>query len=832
MILLLGAVGLRAWAAAPPPVPASRPMLVGVFVNGQDTGSDINLIQGSDHGYEADIDQFAATIKSRVRTTGTTLAIPTPLGDASLPATSIRHRGKARYVPITQLAKALAAIIRFNSGEFALTVKLPWTPDAPSTGQSAAETMSNEKPDIRAPTVSLSAIHSEAYFSRLGGNDSLTTLTDLQGALGPGSWRTHILTSAPGDRQIMQNYGWTLDRGDNRFYLGHSQLALDPLLPYANLTGAQYAWSNRPEISYGEDLSNNQLVATQTLGGQALAGRDGPPGGIAELRINGKVVARTAIRLDGSWEFRDIVLRGTEFAEVALYQRFGDSTPTRVVPVNSATSPRSLPAGTLVSYAGLGADGNPLDPAIGTHGMGGFYQVRWGISDRLTVDASAQHANGRDYGVSNAIVGLGTLGTWGFGVARGGSASAWSVQGSGQHGMWFWNAYARQYGANYFPGVSALQSDRYGEFGAHVTTHLDVSLVGRDATDPFTDQHYRFVKPAVNWAVTDRFSVNARPDYNGSYIYAANWNVRNDTQLMLSRYVGISQLELVHALPNGMQLDLAATHDPLRGMRYSQTVSGLWTHAHPLTWSAGLLEGNRRIGYLLDAAMETLPGLSVHMQLYDDPTSNPGGINNGTTFQLSLVADFAVTSSGLARGNYSARAARRGAISGKVTGQLPDDVKWSDLAGIEVLIDGKPLGTLDGNGHYLVSDLPPGVYQLQMDSEKLPIDLLPPARHPLVEVRAGATTRADFAMLLRLGFAGRITRADGSHPGGIKVVAVDGNGNIVGSSSTDARGYYRIDQLPPGTYTVRAGRAQRTVTLQRAFVYGQDLVVRNGSTPP
>jgi len=829
--VLMLVVPLTVFATPANSTAAAKPLLVGVLVNGHDTGAGINLLRASDGSYDADIDQFATAIKTRVRDSGTQLQILTPLGNANFAASAVIHRDSIRYVPVRALATALAAKIRFDPTEFALRVQLPWTPGADGLDATANGAMAGqETPDIRAPSASLSTIHSEAYYSRQSGTDSLSTLTDLQGALGPGSWRTRILTTSPGDRQTMQNYGWTVDHGNSRGYLGHSQITLDPLLPYANLTGAQYAWSTRPDISYGNDLGNNELVATQTLGGQSLNGHDAPPGGIAELRIDGKVVARTAIRLDGSWEFRDIALRGTEFAQVALYQRFGDGTPTRVMPVNSATSPRSLPAGMVVSYAGLGVDGNPLDPAIGTRGLGGFYQFRWGVNDRLTVDASTQRAGGRDYGVSNAILGLGPLGTWGFGVARSGSATAWSMQGNGQHGMWFWNTFARQYGAGYFPGLAATQSDRYGELGTHLSSRLDVSLVGRDAHDPFSGTRYRFIKPAANWSVTDHFNINARPDYNGSYTYAANWAVQPDTQITLSRYVGIDQIELTHVLPDGMQLDLAATRDPTLGTRYSQTLRGLWAHAHPFSWSAGLLEGSSRIGYLLDAAMETIPGLSVHMQLYNDPVNK--GISSGTTFQLSLVADFAVTSSGLARGNYSARAARRGAISGKVTGELPDDVKLSDLAGIEVLIDGKPLGTLDGNGHYLVGDLPPGVYQLQMDSEKLPIDLLPPARHPLVEVRAGATTRADFAMLLRLGFAGRITRADGSHPGGIKVVAVDSNGNIAGSSSTDVRGYYRIDQLPPGIYDVRAGRAQRTVTLQRAFVYGQDLVIRKASTPP
>lgn len=820
--LPLAAAAQTGTATADAATNAPRKLLAGITVNDRAAGVDLDLIDRGNGHYSANLDQFATAIQSRVIARDGGVALPTPLGEAAIPAAAIQTIDGARYVGIGTLARVLAGHLTFDQGEFALAVTLPWTPGATPDAVDAGGA-SRETPDIRAPAASLSAIHSEAYFTQQDGRDSLATLTDLQGALGPGAWRTRLLTSSPGGRQSMQDYGWMLDRGRSRLYLGHSQLALDPLLPYANLTGAQYAWSNRPDLSYGDTLANNQLVATQTLGGQSLSGHDAPPGGIAELRVDGKVLARTAIRLDGSWAFRNVVLRGSEFAQVALYERFGDGTPSRVITVDGATSPRALPGGTLVSYAGLGVDGNPLDRAIGTHGLGGFYQVRWGLSDRLTVDASAQRAGGRDYGAANAIAGLGALGTWGMGVAHSGGASAWSMQGDGQRGMWFWNAYARHYGANYFPGVAAVQSDRYGELGAHLTSRLNVSLVGRDASDPFADRRYVFVKPAADWAVSDRFSISARPDYNGLYTYAANWDVRNDTRLMLTRYVGVTQLELAHALDGGLQLDLSVTRDPQRGIRYAQTLSGLWTRGHPVSWTASVLESTSRLGYLLDAATEAVPGLSMHVQLYNDPTRGPAGIGNGTTFQLSLVADFAVTPSGLARGSFNAAAARRGGISGKVAGQLPEGVRWADLAGVRVLVDGRPAGQLDARGHYLVSDLAPGVYRLQMDPEHLPIDLQPPARQPLVEVRSGATTRADFTMQLRLGMAGKLTGASGRAIGSAVVRVLDANGQLVASVHSNALGYYRVDQLAPGTYTVQSGQSRRQVRLDRRFIYGQDL---------
>ncbi|MGA0588373.1 carboxypeptidase regulatory-like domain-containing protein [Dyella sp. KRB-257] len=800
----------------------TAPLLAGLFVNGRDSGTTVNLLREPDGHYTVDIDQFAAAIQTRVQRRREDLQLPTPLGVASLQNSWLIRHGKSTYVAVDRLAQVLAGKIDFDPGEFALNVKLAWTPGAPQTdGMTGIYPSGTHVPDIRAPSASLSTIHSEIYLTRQAGSQSLATLTDLQGALGPGSWRTRILTS-PGGQQSMRSYGWTLDRGRSRLYLGHSEVALDPLLPIANLTGVQAAWSSRPDISYGDNLQNNQIVATQTLGGQTLSGR-GPPGGIAELRMDGRVLSRTSIQLDGHWEFRDVNVRGTQFTEVALYERFGDGTPTRVLPVSAAYSPRSLPAHMLVAYAGAGANGNPLDRAIGIHGAGGFSQLRWGITDHLTVEAATQRADGRNYGVANAIVAGGALGTWGFGVARSGNANGWDVQGSGQHAGWYWNVFARQYAAGYFTDQIGIQSDRYGELGAQLTPKLDVSLVGRDATDPYLAAHYRFVRPAVSWRPTDQLNFSARPDYNGAYTYTAYWAASTQTRFNLSRYAGVSQLELTHAMQHGMQLDVAATRDPRLGTRYSQTLSGLWRNSHPVSWSVGLLEGSGRIGYLLDGAMETIPGLSVHAQLYNDPVFRSFG--GGPTFQLSIVADFAVTPSGLARGSYSPLYMRQGAVSGRLDGELPANVHRSDLAGVTVLVDGAPHGTVDSGGRYLVSGLAPGVYQLKLDSEFLPIDLQPPEHQPWVEVRAGATTRADFVLQLRLGFAGRITRHDGRPAAGVEVLVMNAKGEIAGRAVTNPRGYYRIDELPPDEYTVRTGSVIHSVTLKRSFMYGQDLTL-------
>ncbi len=829
IVMLIAGRGVRAApmpavAGLPAPpgyiaAPQHRTEVAGFILDGTDTGQGVRLLPLPAGGYAVDLAQFARRIGSVVQPQGPLLLIPTPLGTAQLQsAEAIRHEQR-RYFPIGKLAAKLGARIVFDEQEFALKVDLPWNPAGGETV--SAPGARQPKPDIYAPSLSLSSWHSEAYFTRLDNRNTLSTYTDLGGALGPGFWRLRYYTN-PGGQNRLVDYGWILDRGNGRWLLGNDQLALDPLLPYAQLTGVQYAWTNQPALAYGESAGGTQFVASQLQGGRVISGSDGPPGGIAELRINGRPVARTAIRLDGSWQFRDVLLRGDERVEVALYQRFGDGTPLRIEQISVANSAQALPAGTVVSYGGLGLDGNPLDPTIGTHGLGGFYQLRYGLDQRWTLGTTVQRTLGQTYGVASAVGGFGPFGTWGLTLGRNGAASAWSLSGRGASARVSWNGYAIQRGAGYFPGYLQNSWDRYGQVNWNATPSLGLNLSGRDAYNPLLGPPVRFVKPGFAWQPLDNLSLSAGPDYFGSYAWNANWLPGARDQVTFSRYSGVSQAQWQHSFEDGYSGTLAVTRDSYLGTRYSALLSGLWHGPRPVLWTAGLLQGRGRLGFLLDAAVEAIPGLSAHLQVQQDPliAAQPG--QNGLLVQFVLVADFAVTPSGLVRGGMGSFAARRGAIAGRVRGELPADVTWADLKGVPLLVDGRPRGRLDGDGRFLISDLAPGVYRVQLDAEHMPIDLVPGRRAPWVQVRAGVTTQADFRVHLRLGFAGRLTRAGLPLPDQL-IEVLDAKGRPVRRTDSDQWGYFRIDGLPPGTYTVRAAGGSRQVTLKRAFLFRQDL---------
>ncbi len=146
-----------------------------------------------------------------------------------------------------------------------------------------------------------------------------------------------------------------------------------------------------------------------------------------------------------------------------------------------------------------------------------------------------------------------------------------------------------------------------------------------------------------------------------------------------------------------------------------------------------------------------------------------------------------------------------------------------------MLLDGQLRGSVDARGRFLLDDVPSGVYALALDSEKLPLEYQPSDPVRRVQVRAGAVTRLDFAIALRLGFAGRVSGPDGAGRAELALEVHDAEGKRVAQGRSDAWGYYRFDGLPPGRYRVQSadGAVQREVVLERSFVFDVNLSVRS-----
>lgn len=799
---------------------APQVQLAAIVVNGVERPDPLAVIT-SPEGTLVALDYVVAALHLAVQAEADAYRIATPLGEARIPTDALREVQGYSFIDLPTLARSLGAELHFDPGEYALRVNLGWDPYA-ATSQAGTAAQTQTPPDVAAPRASLSRWRSELAYRRDDGGDGWQSLTDLGGALGPGAWRLRYLDDFAGSRRL-DTWSWTAGRGNTRLLLGRELVNLNGVLSGFYLTGAQAAWSNRPralfDAGYGDTLVASRLDTPRSVRGK------GPPGGIAELRRDGQVLARLPIALDGSYEFRDLALNGGRL-EVAVYERGQPDVPVRVDEIRVQASDQLLAKGAVLHYAGIGTTDNPLDPQHPGGERAGFYQWRQGLSEGLTVNAAVQAVGDRRQAAAGAVVNLGGLGVWAGTLAEGEHGQAVQVLGDGGRGPLFWRAALRHEDAGYTDAGSPRREDAYAELGRDWAQNLSLSLVGRRQRGG-QDGDVSFVKPALTWQPRSNLALNARPDSDGRYIYAAAWGPRPDLRLNLSRYRDRTQLEATERLPGDYALRGQLADDSQLGRRGAVYLDAQRLGRLPVGWTVGALRSGSHSGYLVEASGELRPGLTLRAQMLSDPLLRGQPADPGRQFLLAVVADFAVTPSGLARGGFRSDRQDRGGISGRIV--VGEGLDAARLAGAGVLLDGQLRGSVDARGRFLLDDVPSGVYALALDSEKLPLEYQPSDPVRRVQVRAGAVTRLDFAIALRLGFAGRVSGPDGAGRAELALEVHDAEGKRVAQGRSDAWGYYRFDGLPPGRYRVQSadGAVQREVVLERSFVFDVNLSVRS-----
>lgn len=127
------------------------------------------------------------------------------------------------------------------------------------------------------------------------------------------------------------------------------------------------------------------------------------------------------------------------------------------------------------------------------------------------------------------------------------------------------------------------------------------------------------------------------------------------------------------------------------------------------------------------------------------------------------------------------------------------------LSGIQVFLDNRGMIT-DEKGNFCFRDVTPGTHRVGLDYSKLPVEYTPSTDEQQVIVKANGEARCNLGVYVVGAVDGMVhvaaLPADVSLAG-IKVILAPGER----TATTDSRGYYYFDQLPPGEYTLRLAPA-------------------------
>lgn len=369
--------------------------------------------------------------------------VSTPIGNVQLSADELVFYQGQDYVSLGTLKK-LGITATYSQPDLAIMLNMGWRPS--QIGVSQANDKTQDLPiDYRPESIGLLGLSFNSTLSASennGRNDTQTTSRQMYADLGAygyalgGVWGVKAIgydydidsgnvgsgnNKISNDDSFVQNalngltYSpskwdeWEIDnlywaKSDEKFAtrLGINQpnsLGQGAQTAGGEFTGALIAYSNQNvsrHLSYFDEDSRSLLQNT-SQDYQHLTGI-GEAGGVAELRISGRAIARVQIGLDGRYEFLNLdvsQLSLTEtLVEVAIYAYPLARQPLEIRPIVLGKRRTNAATDELLIEAGVGKAGNQLsnnDRNSDKDGTAAHLYAEYGINNRLAVRAGVNN---------------------------------------------------------------------------------------------------------------------------------------------------------------------------------------------------------------------------------------------------------------------------------------------------------------------------------------------------------------------------------------------------------------------------------------------------------
>lgn len=820
MALLLGLGGAHGgaldWDQA---LPSQASLVVLVTVGGREVGATEVLRWEQEMCLRlADFAQFTG---ATVEAIALGYRIKTPLGETTIPLDEIRQVEGEPYVCQGVLKARLGTDVAFEPATVTLSLDVPWS--LPTAVRMAAPLV----PEIRAPAWSLGTVHLDVSGISEGRGFSSTGNAWATGRALNGEWR--ILGERGNDGEArLRELLWVTRKPRWFAFFGRNYVQLSPVLAGFDLVGAGVGWSNRPLPSLGawSSLTGFSTSATRNFRGTA------PPGSFVKLRINGVVVASQQVGLSGRFEFLDVPVTGGRTSvpvEIEIYDRHNLLAPLEVRRLATPTSWWLLPRGSLELVMGGGMGGQLGRSLLGDDSSlrkGAAYSaIRWGLGENLTAEAMVQTVGNRwQAGAGLAWQAFPEAFT-ALTLAQADGQWAWNWEGTLQKNEWAVLARAfEQPQAFRLQPVGSVRRDYSLELRYNPASWLELGLWSRKLD--FEPEHVQWVRPTAVVSLGSALFLRIAPDQWGDYVITAT--SQPHPRLRLSASYFHSQLyDVGWDMPTSWPLELRGTWE--RGGEGSDRLT-LTVGNRPESFRlprlrVGIQTSGGFSAAYAEASAPVWSGLWFRAQYMGIPSRVLGGEKPKPRLFLALTADFGYAMGRLVAADQTTLRRELGGVAGRllVRGKAPA----VSLAGARVQVVGFGGTVTSADGSFFVGNVPPGVYEVELDPERLPLELVPVQRRFVVEVAAGTITRVDFPLRQLYGFAGQVRTTDGVGVAGARVVLLS-KGTEVASQETDAFGYFRFDQLEPGTYLLQAWRGEQKLgerpVLLEGFLFDQDIV--------
>ncbi|MGC8916444.1 MAG: carboxypeptidase regulatory-like domain-containing protein [Thermoanaerobaculum sp.] len=783
-------------------------------------GREVAVVEAlaSDEGVCLPVGEFARF--SGAAWDGPSRTLSTPLGEVRFQAGELLASGEDLYLCPKLASARLGVVMAFDPAAVTVRVDLPW-----QLPQPAVYRRPHLVPEVRAPGWGLGTLRADAWLLREGSSTRWSTTAQVTGRAFSGQWRL-LLDSPQGEDPAVRELLWVRRWERQALLLGRTFQQISPLFSGLDVVGVQWVASNEPlpRLAGGWGGLLAGVSALRTFRGPA------PVGSVVRLRLDGVVVGSQTVGVSGRYEFVDVPVsgRGVVVAEVEIYDRHNLLVPVEVRRELASTASFLLPPGRRVHTLGFGSGGSFGRKLLGEGQEGKptvFYSLRWGLSPRTSLEVLGQARGGREQlGLGVATTPLPWIAAFAE-VAEGSGAGAYLLEGAlyRQSFEVLGRFLAQGEGFGLLSDLSPRRKDRSVELRRFFGSWLELGAWARDWQEG--GRKARWVRPTFALSLGNWFFARAFPDQEGDTVGFASASPHPRLRLS-GAFAKTQSFDLQWELPGSRSPVLRGTWETggKASDRVTVTVGNRPSFWGALAFRLGGVKSGGHTGAYLEASLRVAGGFFLRAEYVGVPTRATGKNDVRPRLSLSLTADYAYAS-GLFTPTGGLGVQRE---TGAIAGRLVVLGGSSNLAGARVVVHGFGGAVTDAAGRFFLASVPPGVYEVELDPEKLPLELSPLRSRTVVEVAAGVTTRVDFPLQLLLGFAGRVLDREGKAVSGVRVEVVDGGGRELAATTTDPFGLYRFDQLPAGTYTVRvvdpSGKplASRKVELSQ-FLFDQDV---------
>ena len=808
-------------------------LLVGVFVNDEEVRT-IEILRDEKELY-IPLEPLLPLAKISLEGEEGRLRLVTPLGNVPLKPTDLHLYDNVNYLTKGFIERELQIRISFDEAEFAIRLDLPWKNlRLDRVGATPLD------PEFLPPGNTVSTMRAEVTYNSVTGAESLPSNITLTGRLAQGIWRIrHDYDFESGTRR-MPEYSWFRAVGKTLFQLGQQQIHLHPLLNGFAMTGAQAGYASKTlDFNGGSDLAQ-ELLSRRVLPQRNFRGQ-GYPGGLVQIWIEGVIVSQQLVGLNGYYEFLDVPLPARQVSqiEVRIFERDEFQTPAEIKEYTISSSDLLLPKGVTTHLGGGGWTGNLIDQATrferDKDDVVGFYQWRQGITDNLTVEAMGQRPGEDFQGMAGVVSRLSKHVVAAAGVAASQGELGYSLDLEGRFNKWRFltrseSKPAELQATSSLGGTTSDRDDHSLEVRYRQYPGLEWALYGRKRKSDFEDIQY--LLPGISWRPRPYLSILARPNFTGDYRLDLFYRISRKTR-MAAHVDETSVLDFTHQFHPDYNLSLGAEFAENHQERFSAIVRRLNRTSYDLSFFAGVFVIEEQLGAIAGGTMQVLPGLLARVNYHSMPLSPLVDFTDEPEFQINLTTDLGF-SRGKVRPSRTSRINRNlGAIAGRITIQGNLLKTNFDLKNIEIRVNKGLAARTDAWGNFFIGSLKEGIYRVTLETENLPLELIPEKTSFVAKVAAGVATSVDFVVKPEFGIAGRIKNSEGQPLPDARVGLFDPNGNLMRETSTDQFGLYRLDGLSPGEYTLRLLAIAeddpegdipfRIIRITDDFLFGQDL---------